>query len=273
MTARRRRVVLARDHTTARIAPLLEGTGRFEVVFFGTEDKEKACREIGIDAGRKVVGLAGTRANSLTTFDVAAKIRADVRSFFDAIASFEEPPIVILRPHPGHAFVDNGGPDEYRQIAREAGVSIEVPDVSPDMFIAASDVVVGFNSTLLVAVLMGRRVAMTIECGHPGVVEPSSLTRLPGLAVASLDAGSIAEILEGLGRDTEHVPDINLIRRLDDTHIVAYINAAELVLGGPETVNLAKRHGILALEAGFLDGLAGFRRNVLATPAVARSKQ
>lgn len=168
--------------------------------------REEACRIIGLDPSRRVVGFAGSWAHRLTTVDLDWLLREAFRDFLIGIRQLEgePPPQVIVRPHPAHAVLGNYGPPWHQALAEEVGVPILVPDVAAETFLAASDLIVGLDSNFLIMALLARKVALSIAWQQQGVGTRSGYDGLPGIATCRRDRRSIAAALERCLLDEEY---------------------------------------------------------------------
>lgn len=160
-------------------------------------DREAACRTLGLDPTRPIVAFAGCWAHELTSFDLRSALAEHFRSFLHGVLRLGDPaPQVIIRPHPGHRDLGDFGPDWHQQIAHEVGVSLSVPDVSQDTFLAAADLVVSLDSNFSAVALLADRLPLSITWQQHGGTSVSSYAGLSGIATCAGDSDSIHTALK-----------------------------------------------------------------------------
>lgn len=168
------------------------------------EDRDEACRILGLDPRRQVVGFAGSWGHTLTTFDLSAMLQDAFRDFLRGMLRLgTDAPQVLIRPHPAHLALREFGPDWHHRVAAEFGVPIVVADAPQETFLAASDLVVALDSTFLTVALLAQRLALAIAWPQPGTETGSIYEGYPGIATCALEPDAIADALRACLSDEE----------------------------------------------------------------------
>ncbi len=160
--------------------------------------------KLGLDSQRKVIGFAGSWGHEQSTIPYGGLVEERFRSFLRAARRMAHQVQVVVRPHPSSKYLDNYGEGWYQAIAHEERMSVLVPQVAQEAFLAVSDLIVSLDSTFATVALIVGRPSLSITTQNPGTPDVSGYDSIPAIATCKGTVDSIERALRNCLFDAEY---------------------------------------------------------------------